>query len=266
MKTLFTLPILALTALSAFSQIPNANFEEWVLSEFYEEPVGWTTDNSESAQTVFRDDEAYEGNYAMRVVAQPIGVGSYGEAKTTVAMDALPTSLDFYVRTMQENGTGLAGLTFYAGEEIVGNNFWFGTETVEDWTLVSIPFVQNSQITHVDIMVMAEVGDFAPGEAWIAVDQMAFSIPTSARNTAKDRPIRIFPNPAVDFVQVALHRAGGGSMELTDLTGKRVMTAALAAAQSHVAISDLAPGIYLATIFDRDGQRLRTVKLVKQAL
>ncbi|NNC82169.1 MAG: hypothetical protein HKN79_01215, partial [Flavobacteriales bacterium] len=76
-----------LPSLMMAQTVPNSGFEEWeVTPQSTLEPVGWDSDNTQLTTSTSQDTEAYSGNYAMRVQAVDMGLGSYGEAQTLIEM------------------------------------------------------------------------------------------------------------------------------------------------------------------------------------
>ena len=263
MKLTLPLACIAFITSSAFGQIPNGNFEEWIETENYEDPVGWTTSNTNQLQTVFRDEEAYEGNYAMRLSIAPYS--NLTQATTTAELTTLPASIDFYARSFFDGGGALMFILFSDGIETLGVDIWHTGESMPEWTPISVPFLQNSEVTQVSISIETIWGGFTEGTGWIAIDQMAFSLPTAVGVTSDAPGMKVYPNPARGSVQVELNGLSGGTLELTDLSGKNVLRTAVGEAVQQVDISYLSPGIYLATLYDRAGQRQGTTKLLKQA-
>ena len=71
--------------------------------------------------------------------------------------------------------------------------------------------------------------------------------------------IEVFPNPATQVVRIAAQIPG--NVSLSSITGKMLMQQNNA---RQMNISDLPAGIYLLTIYDQQGVRLKEVKLVKE--
>ncbi|MFN2430740.1 MAG: hypothetical protein ABR574_12030, partial [Cryomorphaceae bacterium] len=116
MKTLFTFLVsLSIATLSA--QIPNANFESWVEEDGFLTPEDWEPLIVNDVSSVTQDLDSYEGIYAMQVEALKTGVGSSGNASTTVDIDFIPASLDFYAKASSEFGFVSVEITFYNQED-----------------------------------------------------------------------------------------------------------------------------------------------------
>ena len=247
MKKLILL-FLSLPLFAEAQTIPNSNFESWFWVGWSENPEFWVTDNTELAPTVTKDYDSYEGEIAMRVTAQPMGVGSYGEANTTFEIDGIPAALNFYAKTEVEFGGASVDVTFLNQNVEVYTVNWFETENMVEYTLVSIPLSQvlppPGIVTHARISVSAQVGDLIGGTAWISVDAMEFGEPLSLKKTELS-PFKIYPNPASDNLTIQSTGSSLGNLKITDTLGKIVLEKQVQENQTTIDIQGLAAGVYM---------------------
>jgi hypothetical protein len=227
------------------AQIPNAGFENWIENGWGYNPEDWETENSELVQPVTQDLEAHEGMYAMKVTAVPTGVGEWGEASTTVPIDYIPASLNFWVKTQVENGYVQVLIEFFLDEVQFTSYTWDNTESINEWTFVSIEMTQQEPVlTHAKISVFAQVGDLIAGQAQISIDEMSFG----ETNTVSDHSfnnIRVYPNPAKDSFKFDAENHTVDRIEIYALDGKMGMAVELNDLNTkEVDISSLAPGMY----------------------
>lgn len=253
MKSTFTF-FLALLAIAANAQIvPNGNFENWTTNTVPTLPVDWTTEISDAQMPVTQDLDAYEGDFAMKVTSQETGIGEYASARTTLDIEYIPASLDFYVKTEVAFGAVQVSITFYNQDIEVISFDWFTSENIEDWTPVSIEMDQIEPIiTHVEIVVSAQVGDFAPGDAIISVDAMGFGT-ISGVSDIENRNIVIYPNPANDYIQFSTEDIKVQSISVMDITGRVVMQKSQFRNGQHIEVSALPEGIYILSANMVDG-------------
>ena len=255
MKTIFTnfhtitrllvLMLLIGVGKTAFAQIPNSGFEDWaVVNTWNEEPVDWETGNGQTAIQVSKSEDAYQGQYSMKIEAQPIGLGSYGYAETTFPMAYIPASLDFYVKAFNAYGGAVVTIGFY-NEDVLFMEFqWTTGDTLEEWTPVVLQLVQNEPVlTEARIRVETMVGDFAPGESILWIDAMGFET-IDAVNDADASSITVYPNPCDDVLHLKGAAAGTG-YAVSDITGREVFSGVTAGHSTTLDVSELTSGIYL---------------------
>jgi len=244
MKKLLLL-YLFLPVFATAQTVPNGNFEDWVWMGWFEDPEFWTTDNTELQYTVTKDNDAYEGEFAMRVTAVPMGVGDYGEATTLLETSLIPEALNFYAKSEVENGAVSVEIIFLDGDVEVYSANWFGTLSMNDYTLISIPLNTIEPVmTHARIKVSAEVGDLVPGTAWISIDAMEFGEPVGVEKTDLS-PFKIYPNPASEYLTI--QSAGGllGTIQIFDAQGKMVVEKRITDSSADIDVREFSPGVYL---------------------
>ena len=224
--------------------IPNGNFENWSMVGMNENPDFWVTDNTEIYTTVSKDLDAYEGEIAMRVTAQPTGLNEQGEATTLFEISAIPPALNFYAKSEVESGSVNVEITFLNEETEIYSKQWFSTASMEEYTLVSIPLNQmEPQITHARIKVMAEVGDLIAGTAWISVDAMEFGIPLMVKESALTS-FKIYPNPASEYLTIQSAAGPVGNVMIFDTQGKMVFEKRISGNSGSIDIRSFSPGVY----------------------
>ena len=222
MKKLILLFLCVSPLVAAAQDVPNGNFESWFWAGWSENPEFWVTDNTELFYTVTKDFDSYEGDIAMRVTAQPTGIGEYGEASTLFELDAVPAALNFYAKTYLEFGAVSVEITFLNNENEVYTETWFNSESMPEYTLISIPLDQIEPVlTHARITVSAQVGDLVAGDAWISVDAMAFGEPTGLYEREKLQ-FKIYPNPTSDIITIQAPEGLIGLITIVDINGKKV--------------------------------------------
>ena len=236
---LFTAPLVA-----AAQDVPNGNFESWFFVGSSENPEFWIADNTEIYPTVTKDFESYEGNIAMRVTAQPTGIGEYGQATTLFEIDAVPAALQFYAKTEVEFGAVMVEITFLNNDFEIYTESWFSSENMPDYTLISMPLDQiEPVITHARITVSAQVGDLVAGDAWISVDAMEFGEPTGLNDLDKPQFV-IFPNPASDRITVESPEGAIGLLSISDMQGRIVHEEFLTGNRGTIGLTTFPKGLY----------------------
>lgn len=200
------LPILVCLAPFIYKaqEVNNAGFENWeLINGWNETPVDWLTLNSQLVESVFKDDEPYSGDWAMRVTPVPDGIGLHGTASTQVDINYIPVSLNFYAK-WQKDPTCAAWVTvtFYNEESQIYTETWSTTSDQSGWTEINLLFSPIQPIiTHAIIKVEVSVGDLAPGNGWLSIDDVGFSNTVSI-NEFDDLELQVYPNPSSELVNI----------------------------------------------------------------
>jgi len=261
MKFLTTLCLLFGVS-SLFSQIPNADFENWSFNGWNYTPDNWETENTELQEPVTQDLDPYQGDYAMRVTAIPYVLGKFGEARVDFPNEIIPPSLDFWVKSSTENGYVEVRIEFFNNDNLVYFEQWINTDQIDDWTFVSIPLDQIEPIlTDATITVTALVGDLVDGDAEISVDAMSLSQPQSVSDYS-DYEFSIYPNPAQETFTFQDEEGSVEFFEIYSLDGKLIRTIPIQTTGNNtVDVSEFANGNYYLVL--REGENtLGTKKLV----
>ena len=263
MKTLFTF-LIAISMAPLSAQIVNGDFESWITVNESLVLEGWESYTFEDINSVTQDLEAYEGIYAVRVEALENGAGSFGSASTIVDIDYIPPSLDFYVKASSEFGAVMVDVTFYNESDPFNSFDWTSAdEVISEWTFVSIPLVQNEPVlTHAEIRITAQVGDFAPGSAVISVDQMEFGN-TTGLNDLSEKALNIYPNPTSNAIRIA-KVSEVSYVEIMDLSGKLVRRLSRAEIQNEISVRDLTPACYTVIAYLKTGEIARQKLVVSR--
>jgi hypothetical protein len=103
----------------------------------------------------------------------------------------------------------------------------------------------------------------ANGCSDVASAQMIVSNCTGvdAKNAAA--ALSVFPNPAKDKI-VLRHSLAGGSLNLSDASGRLVLMTELKGSEQEITLNALSRGLYIAQVKDQSGQPVATLKLVKE--
>lgn len=73
--------------------------------------------------------------------------------------------------------------------------------------------------------------------------------------------IKIYPNPASNYIDVNMGNNPNSKFELIDITGRNVINTNVGANNNHVSLSDVMPGFYLIRVSNTEKGILRTQKL-----
>jgi len=98
-------------------------------------------------------------------------------------------------------------------------------------------------------------------QTYLFFDTLDISSVLSTNNYLLSK-LSIYPNPAVDVVNISNDTIQINSIEMTDLNGRMVKNQKIGATQGQVSISDLATGVYMMKI--NTAQGTATKKIVKE--
>jgi hypothetical protein len=189
----------------------------------------------------------------MRVEAIPTGIGAFGSSIATVDIDYIPASLDFYVKT--ENDAGFVEVTigFYNNEDLFNEFTWTNSDTISEWTYVSIPMVQNEPVlTHAEIEVSALVGDFSPGMAKIWVDNMGFDGTTNTDERLGEEELHIFPNPAVNKINFRKNQSQSDRLQIFSANGELRIEKSFNQNLQEIDLTGFSAGVYYYRLFSSE--------------
>ena len=80
---------------------------------------------------------------------------------------------------------------------------------------------------------------------------------------APEMDVNIYPNPTSDVLIISTKQFEGVNFTLTDGKGKLVQHDELSEETTSVDVQHLTPGSYSVTLFDRNQNKLKTFKLIK---
>ena len=256
MKILFTL-LIAMWMTPVSAQIVNGNFETWINFQGYLLLQGWEIYAFEDDPSVNQDFDAYEGMYAVEVMAQDTGMGAFGRASTVFSIDYIPPSLEFYVKASSESGSVSVELVYYNGENPIDTVSWMSSEeTISEWTFINLTLDQiEEDLTMMRVNISAEAGDIDSGMAVISVDQLTFGS-VSGLDAREEDVLQIYPNPATEAMRVG-KAAEINRIEIRDMTGKIVSEYHRSNLQTEISLRHLTPACYIVYAHMKSGKIAR---------
>ncbi len=267
-----------------FSQtVPNGTFEQWEDHTFYLEPENWNTGNQVTYMFgsigVSRSDDAYEGNYSVRMET----VDVFG--MTTVP--GIITLADFYLdlgnstygvsggMLMHDRVTELDGMYKYTGVDgdsaaiLMYNYKMNGTDMdtigygylylhdASEWTPFKVNMVYNNNHTpdtlNIAIFSSGNSQELHIGST-LLIDSLVLHTYTGIINlTAENINITTYPNPAVDNLVFKTEKPlEGRTVSVYDLTGKELKSFDFSEKELSVDVSGFVSGIYLYRVYYRN--------------
>lgn len=236
MKHLLSLTALFLAFLSFTSAqtIPNGDMEVWLDAPgaWSEIPEGWSTQNSQLFQAVYKEEAACEGEFAMKLTPLAGIESIMGTSTLEFPISAIPPTLDFCVKSNIDHGdffndTCRVIISFWNGDYQFYSEEWVNTTTILDWTEVSIPLDQlepGMDACHIEVQASYPGIGLGSGSlnTWIAVDNFRFSGTNGLLKTEKV-PLSMFPNPTTNGSFTLQSSQPLNAFVLLDLLGNVVL-------------------------------------------
>lgn len=283
MKKLILSSAIAMAALTASAQIPNAGFENWSTTSGYAEPDNWSTLNSlTSALSIYTAQKGTPGNPGasfLKLTSRSAGLGVVpgiavtGTINTTTMSvsggfpyTARPANLTGAWQYMAMSNTDQGVVATYltkwniaaAKRDTVAYalNPLVGMEMA--WVNFSIPltYVSNT-LTPDTAMVFLSASGLSPADgSFLYIDNLAYSgtVPTTGTGVGSTPGLAdnftVYPNPAKDNLNLSFNSSlpGNYTIELSDLSGKIVTSRNAQIKQGDnklsLNIKTCAPGIY----------------------
>lgn len=301
-KTILSILSISLVTAAAFAQIQpaNANFDNWEtlngpISNTYEEPNDWNTSNECTALinqfSVTKSTDAYQGTHSARLesrstsfqgviangvvtTAQMICLAQGGgqEGGSSYTDSFVPDSVvGWYKYTPANMDSAYGQIMFLANNEIDTVSFTrVDLHAAAEWTRFSHPITPIDGISpeKLSLLFSSSWGDGGQGEAEVGsilfIDDVKFvyAEDVSVGEELSAKNWSVYPNPAVDVLNVKSLLGEQANIEILDITGKTVRFLNLRTSTSSVDITDLVSGVYLYQIRSLENEVLRTGKLL----
>lgn len=279
MKTSLTILSL-LSTLATFAQIANSSFEDWtnlsvnpyenemqtvhgIPNPMNGEPVNWEVyDPVGISQTT----DAADGSYSMIIHNWYNYVSSEITYRGMVGDYPLSISgmYKYVTGNPDEYGIGRVIIKNTADDVVIDRSFDFGTDSL--WTVFSVdlsspilPILPADSI----IITFKNVSGTAPSVSCVNgnmvcnllfLDQLEIEFAASGLNLLVEDAFNVYPNPALDFIQVEAISQGMDSelrWEIIDLSGRVQLRGVMDQSLKKLNVSSLLPGTYFLRIFDQ---------------
>ena len=301
-KNILSILSISLVASSVFGQIQptNANFDNWEtlngpISNTYEEPNDWNTSNECTALinqfSVTKSTDAYQGTHSARlesrstsfqgVIANGIvttaqmiclaqGGGQEGGASYTDPW--VPDSIvGWYKYTPANMDSAYSQIMFLANNDLDTVSFTrVDLHAAAEWTRFSHPITPLSGVNpeKLSLFFSSSWGDGGQGEAEVGsilfIDDVSFvyAEDVSVGENLSAINWSVYPNPAIDVLNVKSFLGEKANIEILDITGKTIKFINLNSSTSSVDVTDLLSGVYLYQIRSLENEVFRTGKLL----
>jgi hypothetical protein len=275
---------------AAAQTIPNNSFENWTSMGSYDEPNNWGTFNGLSAVgypvTTVKSTDAQAGSFAISVttMASPStgdtipGMAWLGSFANFSFSDGIPftqkpgalTGMYKYTRMGSDTGVVYAYLSKWntstnTRDYIAEGSVAFITSNTT-YAAFTAPLVYTNMTLTPDTMgiwIIASGGNVAtPGSA-LKVDNLSFTGVAGAGITSinADQKVKTYPNPASQNVSFAIYDNSAASIEIFDMSGRRVQTVDVTSNVMNIDLNGYTAGLYMYQVTAENGALIERGKL-----
>lgn len=314
-KLNFLTAIFAMSCVIANAQtptFPNGGFENnWVQNtcgkgsywDFSEENF-LTTLNSlyelegehgDAPLTSFREEDAYEGNYALKMVSNTMTFGGETiflpgacgtleidfmnvDCKMGRTFNARPTNVSGYMKYAPVNGDSAAvEVTLFKNKKMIGKGkkvFYsevsaysqfiidinYTTEEIPDSIIFIAAASANYDFTSIETLMKCKGQN---GSA-LYLDELYFNAPTGIKESLISLVnMNIYPNPSAEQINIQLEKFVNGNIAIYDQLGRKVFEQNIDSQSINVNVSDFASGMYIVNLTAKD-KVIATKKFIKE--
>ena len=200
--------------------IPNSGFESWIISQWFIDPLGWSTNNSHIlAPTVVQDTDAYAGSLAMKLTNSGSLVPA---ASCNFTISSHPENLGFQIKNLLGSGdSGTVVVRIFYHQQLVDSGYTalFGGIN-PNYTPFILPISQNS--INADSCEIV----FTGGQAVFAeysIDEIQFDM-ILGYPIIEGADFSLYPNPFRNYIFLENHGKRFDFVEVYDIVGKYFKT------------------------------------------
>lgn len=220
--------------ISLKAQIPNNGFENWLVDGNNNNPVNWTTTNSDPYVSVTPYTPAYAGSFSMKVTTFDAGIVTVtGLAAIEFPYTQRPLEINACIKTTVMPGDKVYFiLSLWEGDSIIASptNCSFSIDTtISNFTCLSFPITYLSNLNPDSASIIIIAGsDSAQLGTEIIVDELSFNLTTAIDQTiaTTNNNTVNYPNPAGNFTYIPVNLFNESDVEVLiwDIKGNLVQS------------------------------------------
>jgi hypothetical protein len=277
-------------------KLPNGGMEQWTtlpipgLPPF---PTGWLTlDLSAMKKTVEKTTDKRSGNFALTMTPDTIDTGFFPISLSAMQLGSLniltfsandgaaftgrPSKLSMWLKRDEIPGKGGSDKDTLAISMDIELTKWNKTEkkqekigTLQEDVLIDKPFnkvykevvlpikyLTSDQPDTLNMGLLCFYAKLKPSPIRITMDDLAFVYTVGTKDLAANN-IKIYPNPAMDFVILETEdMLGANSVTLYNLNGAVVLQQTIDDNKFRLSLDNIPNGLYLYQIRNKEGQLL----------
>ncbi|NCA77661.1 MAG: T9SS type A sorting domain-containing protein [Alphaproteobacteria bacterium] len=266
------LVFLAVFSAQAFSQVPNAGFEDWSYQNSILRPDGWQTSCEEECPNAVRSEDSYQGSYSLEllVVYDAImgsNMSGYAFTDGNFPVSERYESFSAYIKgDIIGNDTLKIMVGMWLDGEMIGYGQFQTLQSHSGWTKVTIDITYLNNDTPTEAFVSLQLGPVFGGNigSRYLLDWLEFSDQPSAAGNLQSGITRIYPNPVSDLLTIeTANDRTDGMIRLVNRYGQAVYQSGAIPGSSPMTIDvrELPAGLYLLQEFS-GGRIIRCEKVI----
>lgn len=262
----FTFFILIAYCPVLFSQIPNGDFEDWIIAPNGEEvPAMWNSPFQNQPGSIFKSSDSFSGDYSLGIATLNYSDnGSFAPAYfgTKIKPTNLENTLTFYYKIDSLDGDGKA-LVWIFNEDEQGvldllYDFSFN-EVNENFVKEEISFTLSDLdsiiITFVSANQSSSIGYI--GFTRVFFDSVELNTVSLVGNANPDNDLIVYPNPAKGFFGIKNLNQYHEYLEIISPIGQTIYSGNINGNSFHLEPT----GFFLVNVYDRNRVLLEAIKL-----
>jgi hypothetical protein len=249
-----------------FSQIPNGNFEDWIIaSNGGEVPAIWNSPFQNQPDAIFKSSDSFSGDYALGIATLNYSDnGSFAPAYFGVKIKppSLENTLTFYYKIDSLDGDGKALVWIFKedehGDVDLLHDFSFNEVNenfVKEKISFTLPDLDSVLITFVSANQSSFIGYI--GYTRILFDSVELSPASLVENENPDDDLIVYPNPAKGYFEIKNLHQDHQYLEIISTSGQTIHEENIKDKGVHIGST----GFFFINIYDRKRELLKTLKL-----
>jgi hypothetical protein len=247
--------------------IPNAGFENWSTTTWFDFPTSWQTNNSHiMAPIVVRDSFPYAGNLAMKLTNLNTLIP---RASCGFTLTSHPENIGGYIKNLiASNDSGYFVIHIFYNTQIVDSGYQtlFGGGINPNWSSFIIPISQNSVNADSCSIVIYGGTNYLSD---VSFDDLQLDFIQGVPDQ-EEISFNIYPNPSNDIFIVEMNSSSliNSTIEISDMLGRGYEIESISLHSYGISekkmllnLSGFPAGIWIITI--RKNERSHSVLLLK---
>lgn len=264
----FTFLLLIVCCPVLFSQIPNGDFEDWIIdSNGKEAPAMWNSPFHNLSGAIFKSSDSFSGDYSLGIATLNISDnGSFAPAYfgTKIKPTNLENTLTFYYKIDSLDGDGKALVWIFKEKENepgvldLLHDFSFN-EVNENFVKKEISFTLSDLDSITITFVSANQSSFVGyiGFTRVFFDSVELNSVSLVGNENPDDDLIAYPNPAKGFFEIKNLNQDHEYLEIISSIGQTIYNGNINSNSFHLEQT----GFYWVNVYDRNRKLLKTIKL-----
>jgi hypothetical protein len=252
----------------AFSQIPNAGFENWTTINGYENPENYITNNALEHISVAKTIDSYSGGFAMKISSTAAGIEGLTSGQARMMFYPATTfGVELFVKCDSLSDTGAAKISLVAYQNGVPTayGYWETLSEIAEFNRIEIPLSPIGIYDSIHIDFTAFIANSSLGEELgfvsFIVDEIVELSELNSNSEIEnfENYITARPNPCSDkFFIIANGEVHSFKYEIFDLGGEIIMSGNSNSNKTEINTQNLNNGTYILIMKSNNNESIRS--------